>query len=200
MEAIIAAVGSLFPLTVVVALILFILRETLELIKKHREKTRKLQAIKKMTARELELNLGAIKSVEEIIKTIRSPRDNAKRQLVITRSETGDRYFKVLDAKDNILSGMALREVRSETMSKYMVDVAALDECLFKKFEDAYDATMELAHVWRSLIQHVNNKPENYLLDGFDEYALGELADSEKALDVLYKACTGKPLDSPRLR
>jgi len=88
-------------------------------------------------------------------------------------------------------------------MSKHLFDIAALDRKLFAVFEPAYDSLATLEHVRESLV-HIHesedetNNPD--LLRSLADYALGELAKTEAALGALYLHCTGKSLETHRLR
>ncbi|KRH98759.1 hypothetical protein AO057_04520 [Curvibacter sp. PAE-UM] len=88
-------------------------------------------------------------------------------------------------------------------MSKHLLEVATLDKDLFDLVEPALTATAELAHVRESLLYHGSSDEDDVArshIQGFAEYAIGEIEEARTTLSALYRACTGKDLSEMRLR
>lgn len=90
-----------------------------------------------------------------------------------------------------------------ENFQKYIYDIAKLEPYFYDLLVPAYEAVIELKHLYDSLIdleqtQQLMNH-DNMML-GFSSYALGELETIDKDLKALYQFCTGNELTQGLLR
>ena len=209
---------QILPATVLAAIVIFLAREILELLRRRSSEKRRVQAIKTLLAREIEQNNWAIKSLKNILAAISSTvieeveeeieesdhsveRFEGKAEVVLDK--LGSYRFRLRYKNGSLLSSVMLPAIRTAELTKVMLEVATLDRRLFEKLEKAYDATSELAHVRDLLITHVNNdEPETEgWLGPFVHYAEAELATIHAELTELYAACTHKKvLEDHRLR
>jgi hypothetical protein len=192
---------SLLPVTVVVAVALFALKEVIEGIRRYRGDRRKKKALRMLLARECELNHWTIKCIRHIVETIRDEsEDGAEFEFIFPKS--GKVLFRVKYPDSEYKSGSVLVETHREVMDKNLLEVATLDKKLYSALQPAYDAVTELDHVRQSLIYFVDpeDDQDKMHLDGFTHYALDELQDVFSKLVVLYKECTGEDLEAHRLR
>lgn len=90
--------------------------------------------------------------------------------------------------------------VHRDFMSDHLLEVATLDKKLYEHLQQALDSVSELQHLKESLTQFIEDKDYGHLLQGFKEYSTGELSDAYENLNALYVECTGKKLESHRLR
>lgn len=203
-----AFINTIIPASVLVAVLLFIVREGLDLLKRRRSDARRIEAIKKIIARELELNFGTIKNIREIVARATECLSDEQQEVeatlsfAITRNDFGQAIFSMY-VDGNIFSQFPIRKVHTELLAKYMIDIAVLDDTLSAQAEAAYDAQMELAHVQNSILQHLNPDHQEYEQERakpFCEYATAELERVYAALNDLYVACKGVRLAKDRLR
>ena len=76
--------SSILPATVVAAVVLFVLKELFEGVRRYRGDQRKKQALRSLLARECELNHWTIKSIRDIVETIRDEsKDGAQFEFII---------------------------------------------------------------------------------------------------------------------
>jgi hypothetical protein len=192
---------SLIPITVVAAFFLFVIKEMVEWLKRWRADKRKVVAIKILLARECELNKWTLLKVREAIKDIKETfeeKDGA--EYSIQRTPPDKITFR--ETIEGESGSWPLTPTYTDLMSKQILDIAILDKKLFADLEGAYDAVLEMRHVREMLINYLEseNEIDRIHFEAFPEYALGELDDTEESLERLYKACTGKPLQTIRLR
>lgn len=195
---------SILPVTALIAVLVFISRETLEFIRRRNGDRRKLHALTALLARECELNLWSIKTLRRIFSEINTDESGDSQILAeIERTLSGRSFAKIVSDDGGIEAHIGIPKVHRELMSKFLLDVATLDKGLFEVMEPAYDGLAEVEHVRESLM-NVQDAPEfigqDGYLKGLARYALDELQQAENALAKLYTYCTGKPLTKHRLR
>ena len=185
---------ALLPSTVIVALILFGLREVLEWNRRRRANNRQIRAFKTLLARECELNRWALESLDRaLIEMSGQSQADLEADYEIQRRQSGKIFFCNDDG-----SSWPLPETHFDFMRDNMFAVAALDETLFALLEAAYDSVIDLEHVRNSLIEFMENGNEH--LEAFIDYGRNELNDAKQGLEKLYFVCTGSQLDLGRVR
>jgi hypothetical protein len=193
---------SIIPITVVAAFFLFVTKEMLEWFKRASADKRKIAAIKILLARECELNKWTLLKLRQAVTDIKDTFEEKDGiEYAIERIGSDKIIFKEMLGEERRAS-WPLPPTYTDAMGKQLLDTAILDKRLFANLEGAYDAVLEMRHVRDSVIEYVESR-ENVRemhLEAFSEYALDELNDTEESLKTLYNACTGKPLDSIRLR
>lgn len=195
---------QLLPISAVVAVIVFFIKETLEFFRRRGADKRKLSGLISLLARECELNLWTIKALRNIIGSF--PTDefpDPQFRISIQRRPSGRPYARIYSNDDGAESHSGIPQVHRELMSKFLLEVATLDRKLFDVMEPAYDGLAEVEHVRESLLNVEDESqflPPDQYLAGLAAYATDELKDAEAALGRLYTYCTGKPLTTHRLR
>lgn len=198
------ALASLLPITAVVAVLVFLARESLEFFRRRGSDARKSKALTHLLSRECELNYWAIKSIRHIVQQIPCEENpEASGTITVERTPSGRTYARIVSTDAGTESHHNIPKVHRELMSKFLLEIATVDKDLFAVMEPAYDALAELEHVRESLV----NAPEapDYIgqdgyLEGFAGFALDELRDAEQKLSALYRHCTGEELTKHRLR
>jgi hypothetical protein len=148
---------SIIPATVVAAVLLFILKELVEGIRRYRGECRKKTALRALLARECELNNWTIKSIKHILETIKDESSaDAKNEFSFIFPKSGKVLFRVKRPYSEFKSGSSLAETHREIMSKNLLEVAMLDKELYAALQPAYDAVAELTHVRENLIYFVD--------------------------------------------
>lgn len=194
---------QLLPLTAVVAILLFLTKEGLELRRRRAAEGRKLRALKKVLARDCEINFFAIQSLS---RTLTEMRDYGVAEdasiFSITRESAGD-YSYTLTTHEGAWGGGVLRSIRRDSLLKHMVEIASFDGALYSKCESALDGLTEADHVYLSTVHgpggNFPSTKENYY-DGLIEYGIEELERSTASLKGLYRECTGSELTKGKLR
>lgn len=201
------SIQSILPATVIVAIFLFFIKEVIEWVRRHQAEKRKIIALSSLLARECELNHWSIKSMRRIIEFIRDESAvNIETKFQFTILRSGEILFRAMESESDFIMGIPLAKTHSEIMGKILLDVATIDKSLYAEIQLAYDAISEMEHIRHSLIYHV--EPEDELgkqhqkehLEGFIIYALPILEKTYQKLNFLYKFCTGKELNSHRMR
>jgi len=192
-----------FPATAIIAIAIFFVKEFLEARRRKFADKRKIQALKKVLARECQINYLAIDRLNDALSAIQKAgiSEDASR-LVIEKSMAGGYLYDITSQIGSREAGI-LNNIQRDSLLKHLVEVAALDEKFYLTCETALDGLSEADHIFRSLVhgpaKHFPSTPENYF-EGLAEYGLRELTDSLTALQVLYVACTGSVLQDGKLR
>jgi hypothetical protein len=195
--------GGLLPATVLVALVLFVARELLEWRRRSRANLRKTEAIKKLLARECELNLWTHRSLKDALEhaeeTLNSKPPGT---ITIRRMPSGHDRWEYAAGDGESRGGGSLPPVRRTIMEDATLPVAELDRRLFAALEAALDATAELDHLRGSFVNYADDAEPlgDEFFVGFVEWALGEFDEIYDGLNTLYLACTNRKLEKFRLR
>lgn len=201
--AILPDFSAVLPVTAVIAILIFVIREILEKKRRDASDARKVLALKKVLARECQLNYTAIIRLRDTLTEMQESgvSENASR-LSISEHPTGRYSVMVTDAHGSG-SGGALLGIQKDSLLKHLIEIAGLSESLYSKCELALDGLSEAEHVYQMLVHGPNeyfpSTPENYY-DGVIYYGLGELDDSIASLRELYLVCTGSVLKQGKLR
>ncbi|SBS66023.1 hypothetical protein [Vibrio splendidus] len=194
-------IGTLLPVTVVVAISLFILRECVDLVKKYREKQRKTRAIKLLLAEELERNHWALLTVFNVLKEIKEYTDEQKEveySLIIARNGMEHYHAELEDGH----SGSGIFRFDFSVYEKLLVSIAELDEELFEAISATYTKTRELNHYRDTLLDYLSGEdlaPTPEMTKGFLCGLSEEEADYYGHLNDSYKLLTGSTLEKRRL-
>jgi hypothetical protein len=147
---------TLLPITVLAAVCLFIIKELVEIFRRIRAKNRKLSAIKKLLAAEIEQNNWVIKSLKKQLNTIMNNWYTYEFKIT-TNQEGGTMLFGYIKNDSlNANSRSKIYKSSNITFNRLVLDIATLDPKLFELCESAYDGVAEIKHVSDSLIQYVN--------------------------------------------
>jgi hypothetical protein len=178
-------------LAIIVAVLIFILRESLEARRRRVERAGKLSAIKTLLARNCELNNWTIKSLRAVLEQIQEDFGQADPpDYAIDMRRSGATYLSVGDASGSC-SSRPLPEVRRQAFEDQLLNVAELDAGLLAKLEPAVTMLAELEHVRESLVSYLLREDESDAphFEGFVEFALVSLDDAFDSLQALYVAC-----------
>jgi hypothetical protein len=192
---------SFLPATVVAAIVLFLLKECVEGFRRYKSEGRTKAALRTLLAFECERNHATVKSLGSIVSTVQDwdAKDPYSIKVSLQFFKDGEIVFHRSNHDDGSSGSCVLRPSYREFMSKQLLVVATLDAALYRALQPALDAVNEMEHVRQSLINHIED-PERTHLNGFTHYALDELDDIYRKLSTLYSECTGKQLQSHRIR
>jgi hypothetical protein len=189
-------ISDLLPVTAAVAIGVFAVRELLEHGRRKKTKARQIKAVKHILSRECELNFAPLRGLKEIFEYIEADPQNHKKVAVVQRS-----WGPAVEFDHSY--GFNILPFSRERMSDMFLDVAALDDTLFKALETAYDSVGEVDNARDQLVRIedlVRETRITELVRGLSGYGLARIEEADAALQALYKDCTGKKLERGRLR
>lgn len=195
--------SSLLPTTALVAVVIFIAKETTEAVRRWKGDKRRKAAYCELLARECELNNWAMRSLKRIAADLQSElsEGGSHEVLSIEYAASGRTYVRI-QSSNGSYGKSALPKVHNEVMNRHLVDIATLDKELFQLVDAALTASAELEHVREGLLYHgsTDDAEAKTHVAGFSEYAIETIDESNIAIAALYEACTGRPLKEFRLR
>ena len=196
--------SSLLPITALVAVVIFIAKELIEIVRRWRADARRRAAFRTLLARECELNNWAIRALRHIVNDLKNlPNIESPLAFTIEYAKSG-RIYACVDSDAKGEYGKSVVPVIHKTqMERHLLDIATIDNKLLKFVEPALSAAAELEHLRESLLYHGSSDADEDTRahrSGFSEYAIGELDESYSAISALYQSCTGKSLTDMRLR
>ncbi|GHB76185.1 hypothetical protein GCM10008107_27060 [Psychrosphaera saromensis] len=192
--------SSVLPITVIVAISLFVIKEAVELYRRIMANRHKIAAIKKLLSSEIEKNNWVVKSLQRHLNGIQD--GWYKSEYII--ANTYPKGVRLEEKRsDGGGGGSPIFEVSTSVFDKIVFELPVLDADLFALAETAYEGVAEIKHITDSLIENITNKVNHISPDfmiAFCEYALDELNNSHTSLCSLYLKCTGNELTSHKLR
>ena len=205
MTAFLQSAQSYLPVTVVAAILIFLIKELLELRRRKKERTRKLNAVKLLLAEEIEKNHWVHRSFFSALSHLQEAEEvfpHAKFRLHVSRNGTEHLRMK-REPDEEFESGQWIPKFHDEQYKKLLPTLAELDEGLFKQINIAYSELAELAHYRDMLVGFLAGEDPGPGLDLTREFLAGmadEKLDYFNKLNAAYKAISGKELNEWRLR
>jgi len=157
----ILALNNLLPLTVISAVILFIIKEIIEITKKYTAKTRQIKAIKIIIANELELNSQALRQLYSTLNTVKellSEFDKAKFNIITTYDQLERFRYKMFPDTDNFYSGWSLPKFNIKRTEDLILTIAILDSTLLTEVQKTLEEIKIANHIRSNLIDAVINE------------------------------------------
>ncbi|UVM01981.1 hypothetical protein LOY41_12035 [Pseudomonas atacamensis] len=188
-------IDSILPVSVLAAVVLFIVKEVVEFFKRSSERKRKISAYKILLCEELQKNLWTLNYLTSICHAIN---DEHFTGISYRRTSSGSEQIVVHVGREGEYG--PLWNVYTSIFDKAVVDLAVIDKKLFEKSKVTYECLAEAGHIRNSIIRISEDKLLEEYVESFPEYALNVLKEAVTALDVLYIECAGKKLDRPKLR
>lgn len=195
--------ANLLPATVTAAILLFIARETLEWFRRRKANRRKVNAMKRVLARECELNLWTMNSLKEALETaLKGLTADPPGRIKITRAPSGNEHWEYRHSVGFVERSGSLPSVRRSTMEGLALGLAELDRRAFIALERALEATAELDHLRGTLINFADDADpvDKDFFGAFLEWALEQFDQIYSGLNALHVVSTGSQLVRARLR
>jgi hypothetical protein len=186
---------ELLPTTVVAAVLLFVLRELLEVLRARRVGHRRRIALRTLLARECELNDRTIRRLRSDIQDAEDNRRVPGAALSIAVGRNGQPTYR-RETPGGGVRQSAIPQIRKTTLEAHLLEIATLDSRLFAVADEAFGAISSIDHLRDGFIYRVTYDPEE--LAEFCVAAIGELDAAFVSLSKLYGACAGKMLESRR--
>jgi hypothetical protein len=185
------------PITVVAAIVLFLIKEAVEYLRRKRSDGRKRLAIKTLLAQECERNHWTLKSLRRCLDSIEDKTET--RSYELARDANQSPLFRVIDGGGS--ASWPIPRVYRDAADKFIMDSALLDKSIFSKLLPTFDAVAELEHVRNSLMHQLQSQEDEVGdIVSFAQYARETLDDVYSSLNELYSECTEETLKKFRLR
>lgn len=150
---------NVIPITVVVAICIFVAKEALELVRRVRLNGRKLHAIRRFLAIECERNNYAIEKMIGQVRAVDEAHEGGW-PIEIEKKESGLTRLTIRPAGEGF-SGSIVRPIHTDAAQKYLFEVASLDGAMFGMMEKTLDTLLEAKHVRDSLIDSISAVLQN---------------------------------------
>ena len=201
------AISGIVPVTVIAAVLLFFVKELLEILRRKAGENRKKKAYRVLLGEELERNHWTYKTLLRLLDSIEGEIEHCDRPVFYVHyTKEGKEYFRSKsDPKQKGFSGGPIPPVYLERYNQLLADVAVLDKKLFPLTRSAYESIIELRHMRESFINILNDEDKelfekNELLRGFIDYVKSDKDEIYASMDQLYQECTGMQLTKAKLR
>lgn len=193
--------SNIIPLSVLVAIIIFLAKEILELIRNHKNRLRKTSAIKALLSEEIEKNYWAIKSYKSVVKSVRSELQRSNNPVFEVRSVNNDSEHFECVRPGGHNSSQDFPKVFDKDYKKLAMDIAELDQQLHEAATRCYKSVAELQHIRTSVYQYIDrNGDSTNFMEGFLIYIEDQVPQIYSDMNELYLLCTGEKLQAHRLR
>ncbi|WP_076421167.1 hypothetical protein [Colwellia sp. UCD-KL20] len=185
-------------ISAIVAIALFLIKETLELFRKSQARKRKIRALKVILAEEMKINYWTWLKVKDLVETVMEMPSGTHYQ--ITTSTSGTERFKWM-RPDGGGGGQSFPCVQDDILTKLIIEIAELDESFYNSAIAYSKGLAELKHLREGAYDfiHETQQGEHYA-EGFCDYASDELPKIESSFINLFKKCTGKSELQHRMR
>lgn len=198
---------SYLPITVIVAIALFLLRQITDIFRKHRARRNKIIAISYLLAEETKLNHWALKKLFEAYKQLAYLFEKHQDALYrVRQSRFGNYSFEYKETtSDSVWSGQSLPIFVSNQFNNLLPSLAELDVKLAKKVQELYEVIAELEHYRQTLVLFVTDElHEEEVFKDLTRNFISDFSQEEKDYFSLvekgYKAMSGNDLEDFRLR
>jgi hypothetical protein len=196
--------GQYLPITVTTAIVLFVVKQLLEIHRKRQERLRKMNAAKLLLSQELEKNHWSLVSFFRILDEMKKAETEAPRAVFSLHvARNGAEHFRMKEEPDDESeSGSWIATFHTAVYEKHLSTLAEYDQALYKVVNEAYGEIFELIHYRETLTSFLAG--ESIAPVGLTRHFLSNMAaekdDYYKALNKSYLALTGNDLKEWRLR
>jgi len=199
--------GKYLPITVIAAIALFIIKEIVDFIKKHKAKKNKIKAISHVISEEIKFNHWSLKKLFEAYKTLADLFEKHPKAIYrVKETRFGSVRFECKEEpSEPVWSGQTLPRFVSDQFNHLLPSLAELDFKTAKRLQITYEEIAELEHYRQTLIMFVSGESheENVFVE-MTKHFISDFAQEEndyfKQIEDGYKALIGKPLKEFRLR
>ncbi|WP_156918483.1 hypothetical protein [Bradyrhizobium sp. Cp5.3] len=165
------------------AIVVFVLRELFELMRRRAATGRQIEAYKIILRRECELNAWAVTRLRETLEAMKSNPGHFK----VFKTEFDLRFEFESEGGRN---SWPIPSVYLDDIKGSMLAVAALQSDIFERLERCYEACLDLVNLRQHTVEYLFGQADGYDVEALHDYGSRELKDIHTALDRLYRACT----------
>lgn len=196
--------GQYLPITVTVAIALFIAKEILEIFRKRHERLRKTNAAKLLLSQELEKNHWALVTFFRILNDMKAAETEAPRTVFSLHvAKNGAEHVRMKEEPDDENdSGYWIANFHTALYEKHIATLAEYNQTLYKVVNETYGEIFDLIHYRETLTSFLAG--ESLAPTDMTRRFLSDMAtekdDYYNALNKSYHALTGSDLKTRRLR
>jgi len=198
-------IDQFLPITALIAIALFVIKELVEFFKRSRERVRKIAALKILLSEELEKNHWAFKQLFSAMAALNPNNDEyfSSQQFSLHVTREGKEHMRVRrDENEDLESNHPLLKFRFEMYERLLPSLAEVDAKLFHSVKNTYENLIELAHFRQTLTTWLAGES---LFDAeMTRDFLANFVDRKdkyfEKLESGYRALKGEPLKSFKLR
>ena len=192
---------NLLPVAAVVAICLFILKETFELFRRSGERQRKRAAIKEPLQHEVSENYCVLNNLFHAIDTTERDTIAPEERDTVVVQRSGRMCYERVDTDGSVVSGNSLPAARMTEFNRLLLSAAELDKKLYSEIRRGYEHVYQLEHLHHSFVDFLTGSDhDRELLSSFRQYASGYYDDIDKGLRQLYTLLAGRELHYKGLR
>jgi hypothetical protein len=193
--------SQILPITVIFAILLFVLKEILEAVKKANERKRKIKAMKALLAEEIELNHWVWKTLQSMMAKVEGEiSESEATRFFIRRSNAGAERFECL-RPDNSFWGQGFPAIKDDRYQKLAIDIASADAEFYRLASRCYSAISDLRHFRNGVYSYLDEEgDEKGFRNGYISYVKDGLPAVYDSMNTLYVYCVGKKLELHRMR
>jgi len=182
--------SKLFPITVVVAISLFVFKEIVEFFKKRSEKKRKISAYKILIAEEMSKNAWTIFILRNVVDRLGDP------ALAVEVLKAADGSTHVKMSNENECTTSAILPFHSSIFDKHIVDLAVVDKIFFLRVKETYQKIAETRAAINTILEICINPVLNAARNVVVKDLVGLINSAEFHIKETFTLCTGRQLDS----
>jgi hypothetical protein len=182
---------DVLPVTALVAISIFIIKEIVEAIRRKNADRRKLGAIKLTVAEELQRNAFCHRTLVKLLA--RMVDESANEINWSSAKDVEGKVYVLASYKDGSLASRTwLPKTSSLTYQKIYLEAAALDKNLFDTLSKAYDCVSEMEHIRGSMLDYISDREDFFPgLVEFARWAIESLEDIEAGMQEAHLFCAG---------
>ncbi len=196
--------GDYLPITVTAAIVLFAVKELLEIRRRRAERLRKTKAVKLLLSQELEKNHWALISFFRILDSLNEAQNDAPNAVFSLHvARNGSEHFRMKEnPKDESDSGQWIPLFSTKLYEQLLATLAEYDQPLYEVVNQTYEDIFELIHYREVLTSFLAG--ETLAPVDMTYRFLADMAEEKNeyynGLNKAYCALTGNDLKASRLR
>ncbi len=194
--------SNILPVAAIVAIFLFLLKETFELLRRSGERRRKRTAIRELLQHEVAENYRVLNCLFSAIDSTTRDEILPDENDTIVVQQSGRREYARVDENGLLVSGRPLPPVSTVEFNRLLPSAAELDKKLYSEIRLGYQHVHQLDHLVNSFVDFLTGNPKEreIFFGGFRQYAFGCYDEIDRGLRRLYVMLAGKELDYKGLR
>ncbi|MDO6512663.1 hypothetical protein [Neptuniibacter sp. 2_MG-2023] len=185
---------ELIPVTVIFAILLFVLKESIEIYRKRKAKQRKINAIKELLKYEVFQNYKALKNFYSAISFSERSEVLPDEDERIVSLVTGELKYQRVNSEGTVVAGKHIYRAFFDECTRSLPVLAELSLDEYKIVKSGYGFIHELDYLIESYIEYLTIPGKEFLFNGFCEYAKEKRKEMDLGVLELYEHLAGKPM------
>jgi hypothetical protein len=185
---------ELIPITAVIAVSLFFIKEIVELFRKWFERRRKIKSIKELLKYEIYHNFRACKRLYNAISSTERSQIDPDGKNRLESFFGGKLLYQRLNEAGDIVSSCPLDIIELTEFKRLLPQIAELSSKDYLMIREHYKYIHELKHLSDSFIRFLTVHSEEHLLKGFVSYAYDKKDGVEAGIKNAYEKMSGEEM------